>query len=319
VLVAVPLFHVYGMTVAMNYPLLFGSELLLQPRPEMGEALRLIARFRPTQFPGVPAFYQALLAHPRRSRYDLRSIDICISGSAPLPRQLALDFERATGGRLVEGYGLTEASPVTHVNPPRGEQRAGTIGLPLPNTEQRLRDPETGAIVSTPGASGELCVRGPQVMLGYYHADDETADVVRDGWLRTGDIATIDVDGYATIVDRLKDVIIVGGLNVYPREVEEVLHQHPAVAEAAAVGVPDAAHGEVVKAFVVAKPGMKVTDAELIAFVKERIAHYKAPRSVEFRDQLPRSGIQKVLRRELRSPAASPTPPRDTDGVTARA
>ena len=304
VLVAVPLFHVYGMTVAMNYPLLAGAELVLQPRPEMGEALQLIARYRATQFPGVPAFYQAILAHPRRARFDLSSIQICVSGSAPLPRQLAVDFERATGGKLVEGYGLTEASPVTHVNPPRGEQRVGTIGLPLPNTEQRLRDTESGAILTDPDVAGELCVKGPQVMLGYYHAEGETAAVLSDGWLRTGDVATIDADGFATIVDRVKDLIIVGGLKVYPREVEEVLYQHPAVAEAAAVGVPDAVHGEVVKAFVVRKPGTAATDAELIGFVKERIAHYKAPRSVEFRDQLPRSGVQKVLRRELR--AATP-------------
>jgi long-chain acyl-CoA synthetase len=299
-LAAVPLFHVYGMTVAMNYPLISGAEIVLQPRPEMGEALHLIARYRPTQFPGVPAFYQALLAHPHRARYDLRSIQICVSGSAPLPRQLAIDFERATGGKLVEGYGLTEASPVTHVNPPRGEQRAGTIGVLLPNTEHRLRDTETGAVLTAPGAAGELCVKGPQVMLGYYHADDETRTVLADGWLRTGDVATIDPDGYVTIVDRVKDLIIVGGLKVYPREVEEVLYQHPAVAEAAAVGVPDRAHGEVVKAFVVRKPGTTVTDAELIAFVRERIAHYKAPRSVEFREQLPRSAVQKILRRELR-------------------
>lgn len=306
VLVSVPLFHVYGMTVAMNYPLLAGSELVLQPRPEMDEALRLIRRFRPTQFPGVPAFYAALLNLPHRRPRDLTSFAVCVSGSAPLPPTLAAAFDREARGTLIEGYGLTEASPVTHCNPPRGVRRIGTIGLPLPNTEHRLRDPATGTIVSGPGAVGELCVKGPQVMLGYYHAEGETAAVLRDGWLRTGDLASIDADGYVTILDRLKDVINVGGMKVYPREVEEVLLQHRAVADAAAVGVPDATHGEVVKAFVVRRAGATVDEAALIQFVRERIAHYKAPRSIEFRDQLPRSVIQKVLRRDLRMERRDP-------------
>ncbi|MCI4336713.1 MAG: long-chain fatty acid--CoA ligase [Thermoplasmata archaeon] len=302
VLVSVPLFHVYGMTVAMNYPLIDGAELVLQPRPDMAEALKLIARYRPTQFPGVPAFYSGILQQPKLDRYDIRSIQICVSGSAPLPREVADRFERVTGGNLVEGYGLSEASPVTHVNPPLGERRAGTIGLPLPNTEQRLLNIDNGELVVAPGVPGELCVRGPQVMLGYYHAEAETALVLHDGWLRTGDIATLDGDGYATIVDRLKDLVNVGGMKVYPREVEEVLFQHPSVAEAAAIGVPDPAHGEVIKAFVVLHAGKPATEAELIAFVRQRIAHYKAPRSIEFRTSLPRSGVQKVLRRELRHP-----------------
>ena len=305
VLAAVPFFHVYGMTVALNYPLIAGASIVMQTRPDTDEALRLIARYHPTQFPGVPAMYQAINHHPKVGQYDIRSIKVCVSGSAPLPLEVARKFEELTGGNLIEGYGLTEASPVTHSNPIEGERRVGTIGLPFPNTDQRVIDLETGTRTLGANEAGELCVRGPQVMLGYYHQPEETRLVLENGWLRTGDIATIDGDGYASIIDRKKDLINVSGLKVYPREVEEVLFQHPAVAEAAAVGVPEEAHGEVVKAFVVLKAGQTATEAEIIAFVRERIAHYKAPRTVEFRSSLPRSGVQKVLRRELRGP----TPP----------
>jgi long-chain acyl-CoA synthetase len=192
---------------------------------------------------------------------------------------------------------------VTHVNPTEGERRAGSIGIPVRNTDQRVVDPETGTRVLGTDEVGELAVRGPQVMLGYFHNDAETAMVLRDGWFRTGDIARIDADGFAYIVDRKKDTINVGGMKLYPREVEEVLFQHPAVAEAAAIGLPDPERGEVVRAFVVLKPGAQATEAELIAFVRERIAHYKAPRSIEFRASLPRSGVQKVLRRVLKDEA----------------
>lgn len=303
VLAAVPFFHVYGMTVALNYPLIAGASIVMQTRPDTDEALGLISRYHPTQFPGVPAMYQAINHHPKLANFDIRSIKICVSGSAPLPREVARRFEELTGGNLIEGYGLTEASPVTHANPIYGERRAGTIGLPFPNTDQRVVDLETGTTPLGVGEAGELCVRGPQVMLGYYHQPEETALVLKDGWLLTGDIATIDADGYTSIIDRKKDIINVGGLKVYPREVEEILFQHPAIAEAAAVGVADEERGEVVKAFVVLKKDATATEAEVIAFVRERIAHYKAPRTVEFRASLPRSGVQKVLRRELRAPA----------------
>ena len=306
VLAAVPFFHVYGMTVALNYPLIAGATIVMQTRPDTDEALHLIARHRPTQFPGVPSMYQAINHHPNLARYDIRSIKVCVSGSAPLPLEVARRFEELTGGNLIEGYGLTEASPVTHANPIDGERRSGSIGLPFPSTDQRVVDLETGTRILGIGEPGELCVHGPQVMLGYYRQPEETRLVLNDGWLRTGDIATIDADGYVFIIDRKKDLINVGGLKVYPREVEEVLYQHPAVAEAAAVGVPDEARGEVVKAFVVLKPGHSATEAALIEFVRERIAHYKAPRSVEFRSALPRSGVQKVLRRELRGDPAGP-------------
>ena len=310
VLASIPFFHIYGLTVALNYALIEGRTVVLELRPDPSEILGLIQKYRPTEFPGVPALYQALNHHPRLAKYDLRSIRVCISGSAPLPLEVAKRFEEITGGRLIEGYGLTEASPVTHANPIRGERRTGSIGLPFPSTEHRLVDLESGSNEVAPGEPGELCVRGPQVMLGYYRSPEETALVLRDGWLRTGDVAQIDADGYAYIIDRKKDMIDVGGMKVYPREVEEVLYQHAAVAETAVIGVPDATVGEVVKAFVVLKAGQRATEAELIAFVRERIAHYKAPRHVEFRTELPRSGVQKVLRRVLReSPAAPPTSP----------
>ncbi|MCI4369128.1 MAG: long-chain fatty acid--CoA ligase [Thermoplasmata archaeon] len=308
VLAAIPFFHIYAMTVAMNYPLIDGGTLVLETRPEVDEILRLIKKYRPTQFPGVPALYQAIVHHKDVGKYDIRSIKVCVSGAAALPREVQRRFEELTGGYLVEGYGLTEASPVTHANPIGGERRAGTIGLPFPSTYQRVVDLETGTRTLPVGEPGELTVRGPQVMLGYLGRPEESAQVLRDGWLFTGDIATLDADGYATIVDRKKDLIDVGGLKVYPREVEEVLFEHPAVQEAAVVGAADEALGEVVRAFVVLKPGASANAPELIAFVRGHIAHYKAPRTVEFVGELPKSGVQKVLRRVLRDAAAVPAP-----------
>lgn len=309
VLAAIPFFHVYGMTVALNYPLAHGATIVLENRPDPDETLRLIGKYRPTELPGVPALYAALSQHPKVGKYDIRSIKVCVSGSAPLPAEVAKRFEQLTGGNLIEGYGLTEASPVTHANPIDGERRAGSIGLPLPLTDQRVFDLEDRSKVLGPGEVGELAVRGPQVMLGYANAPAETGAVLRGEWLLTGDIARIDSDGYAFIVDRKKDLIDVGGFKVYPREVDEVLYQHPAVAEAAVIGVPDERLGEVVKAFVVLRAGQTTTESELIAFVRERIAHYKAPRTVEFRTELPKSAVQKVLRRMLREAPATPTGP----------
>ena len=303
VLASIPYFHVYGMTVAMTYPLFAGATIVLETRPDVDEILKLINKHHPTQFPGVPSLYNAINHHPKRDKYDLRSIRICLSGSAPLPLEVAKQFEAETGGSVVEGYGLSETSPVTHANPIKGERRPGSVGLPLPDTDERVVDLETGTKILPPMETGELCIRGPQVMLGYYHQPTETAAVLKDGWFRTGDIAYLDADGYCFIVDRKKDMIDVGGFKVYPREVEEVLFQHPAVADAAVVGVPDASLGEVVQAFVVKKPGATVTADELVQFVRERLAHYKAPRAIEFRTALPRSGVQKVLRRELRAQA----------------
>jgi long-chain acyl-CoA synthetase len=305
VVAAIPFFHIYGLTVALLMGLADGATIVIQTRPEIRELLGLIDRYQPTQFPGVPALYNAFNQQPDIAQHRIHSIRYCLSGSAPLPLEVARRFEELTGGSVIEGYGLSETSPVTHVNPVHGERRPGSIGIPIPDTDQRVVDLETGSRVLGTNEVGELEVRGPQVMLGYFGQAEETAAVLKDGWFRTGDIARIDADGYAYIVDRKKDMVSVGGLKVYPREVEEVLFQHPAVQDAAAIGVPDAEHGEVIKAFVVRKPGTQVTADELIEFVRGRIAHYKAPRTVEFRDSLPRSAIQKVLRRVLREPEST--------------
>jgi long-chain acyl-CoA synthetase len=303
VLAAIPFFHVYGMTVALNYPLQAGATIVLETRPDPTEMLKLIDRHRPTELPGVPALYAALCNHPKLARHDIRSIKVCVSGSAPLPQEVARRFESLSGGYLIEGYGLTEASPVTHANPIQGERRAGSIGLPLPETDQRIVDPEDAERELPVGEIGELAVRGPQVMLGYLGQPAETALVLRDAWLLTGDLARVDLDGYAYIVDRKKDLIDVGGFKVYPREVEEELFRHPAVADVAVTGCSDATLGEVVVAFVVLKAGATATQEGLIDFVRERIAHYKAPRRVYFRTTLPRTPVQKVLRRVLRAEA----------------
>ncbi|MGA9840239.1 MAG: long-chain fatty acid--CoA ligase [Thermoplasmata archaeon] len=308
ILASIPFFHVYGLTVALLMGLADGASIVLQTRPEIREILKLMDRYHPTQFPGVPALYAAFNHQPDIAKHRIHSIRYCLSGSAPLPLEVARQFEALTGGDLVEGYGLSETSPATHVNPLHGERRAGSVGLPLPETDERVVDLETGTRVLGTDEVGELCIRGPQVMLGYYGHPEETAAVLQNGWFRTGDVARIDSAGYAYIVDRIKDTINVGGMKVYPREVEEVLFQHPAVQDAAAVGVADPGHGEVVKAFVVRKPGATLTADELIAFVRDRIAHYKAPRTVEFRDALPRGGTQKVLRRVLRDEAATSSP-----------
>ncbi len=306
VLASIPLFHIYGLTVALLTALCDGSAVVLQTLPEVPELLKLIDRYHPTQFPGVPALYQALLRNPKTPQYRLDSIRFCLSGSAPLPVEVQRQFEAMTGATVIEGYGLSETSPATHANPTQGERRPGSIGVPLPDTYQRIIDLNDGTTVLGLEEVGELSVRGPQVMLGYYRQPEETERVLKDGWFLTGDVARVDADGFAYLVDRKKDMINVGGFKVWPREVDEVLFQHPGVADVAVIGIPDPDSGEVVKAFVVRKPGSSVTEGELITFVRARLAHYKAPRSIEFRDALPRSGVQKVLRRVLRE---SPTAP----------
>ena len=302
ILATIPLFHIYGLTVALLTALCDGSSVVLQSTPEVEELLGLIQRYRPTQFPGVPALYLALLRNPHIARHDLRSIRFCLSGSAPLPVEVQKQFEAVTGATMIEGYGLSETSPVTHANPTQGERRPGSVGIPLSDTFERVVDLADPSRVLGVDEVGELAVKGPQVMAGYYHQPHETALVLNDGWFLTGDVARVDSDGFAYIVDRKKDMINVGGFKVWPREVEEVLFRHPSVQDAAVVGVPDAETGEGVRAFVVRKPGAPVTAEELIAFVRENLAHFKAPRTIEFRDQLPRSGVQKVLRRVLREP-----------------
>ena len=327
VMAALPFFHVYGLTTVLNFCILQGMTMVLVPRFEVEQVLKLISRYRPALFPGVPTMYVALLHHPRVTRYRLDSIEACISGAAPLPLHVQEAFESLTGGRIIEGYGLTEASPVTHANPVWGERRPGSIGLPWPDTWARIVDPTTGAPVPV-GEVGELLVKGPQVMKGYWRRPEETAAALRDGWLWTGDLARMDPDGYFYIVDRKKDIIIAGGFNIYPREVEEVLYEHPAVQEAAVVGTPDPYRGETVKAFVVLRPGQTVSAEELEAFCRQRLAAYKVPRLYEFRSELPKSLVGKVLRRLLReeqadspshggvaTPQAKPPGPAATGGV----
>ena len=300
ILGAIPLFHVYGLTTVLLLGVVTGARLILYPNPrEIGHILKLIDKEKPSLFPGVPTMYIAILRHPKAGRYDLRSIRACVSGAAPLPNEVRHEFERITGGRIVEGYGLTEASPVTHANPLSGTVKEG-IGIPFPDTDAKIVDVDDPSRDVARGESGELAIRGPQVMKGYWKRPEDTALVLRDGWLLTGDIARMDEDGYFFIVDRKKDMILCSGYNVYPREVEEVLFMHPAVAEAAAIGVPDPYRGETVKAFVVLKAGAAATEADVIAFCKERLAPFKVPKAVEFADDLPKSMIGKVLRRELR-------------------
>ncbi|GGA41444.1 long-chain-fatty-acid--CoA ligase [Kroppenstedtia guangzhouensis] len=298
VLGLVPFFHVYGMTVVMNFSIYMAATMVLVPRFHVKDALKVIHKERPSFFPGAPTMYVGLINHPEIAKYDLSSIKACISGSAPLPLAVQERFEKLTGGRLVEGYGLTECSPVTHANPIWDKRKNGSIGLPWPDTECRVVDPETGEELEA-GVAGVLQVKGPQVMKGYWNRKEETENVLRDGWLNTGDIAMMDEDGYFYIMDRQKDMIIAGGFNIYPREVEEVLYDHPAVQEAAVIGVPDPYRGETVKAFIVLRPDEKVTEQDLDTYCRSKLASYKVPRLYEFRDRLPKTTVGKVLRREL--------------------
>ncbi len=299
-IVALPLYHSYAMTVCMNNAVLQRMPMILIPDPRnLEHLLKSIDRHQPTYFPGVPTLYTAIINYPEVSKYNLRSIKACLSGAAPLPVEVQTKFQQMTGARLIEGYGLSEATPVTHDNPLFGENRIGTIGVPFPDTDAKIVDVETGEKELPPGEPGELIVKGPQVMKGYWNRPEETRYALRNGWLYTGDIAVMDADGYFRIVDRKKDMIIAGGYNIYPRDVEEVLYQHPQILEAAVAGVPDAYRGETVKAYVVLKPGQTATADDIIAFCRERLAAYKVPKLVEFRDTLPKTMIGKVLRRQL--------------------
>jgi long-chain acyl-CoA synthetase len=306
ILCPLPLFHIYGLTVDMNYAMLTGGTLLLLPRFDPHDVLKAAAKYRPRLFPGAPIMYETLAHHPDVGRFDLSSIEACISGAAPLPAGVQRDFEAITGGKVCEGYGLTEASPVTHCNPIESGRRNGTIGLPFPSTDARVVDPKTGRVMPT-GEVGELEVSGPQVMAGYWQRPQETADVLHDGWLRTGDMAKQDGDGYFTISDRIKDLIIVGGINVYPREVEEVLLSHPAVADAAVIGMAHEHYGEVPCAFVVLAEGASATEEDLFAYCRKNLARYKVPLAIRFRPHLPKTMIGKVLRKDLRAEKLYPS------------
>jgi len=302
---ALPLFHIFAQTCVMICSIAAGGTVVILPRFERDAALRAIKRYRPAFFHGVPTMFLALSEAPNARRYGLHSLRMCLSGGAPLPGEVAQRFEAVTGARLVEGYGLTESSPVTHVNPTDGTARRGSIGQVVLGTQARIVDVETGTREMPIGEAGEIVIRGPQVMKGYWRKPEETARVLRRGWLHTGDIARCDADGFFYIVDRKKDLIIAGGFNIYPRDVEEVLFEHPQIKEAVVVGVPDRYRGETVKAFVVVKDGEQADPEEITAFCRERLASYKVPRLIEFRDSLPKSGVGKYLRRELRAEAAA--------------
>ena len=297
-LCVIPLLHIYALSVCMNTSILGGSAVIPVPKFDADLILKLINDEKPTLYPGTPTMYVALINHPKLKEHDVSSIRACVSGSAPLPVEVALRFGELTGGKLVEGYGLSEASPVTHINP-FPSARVGSIGTPVSNTQAKIVDIELGDKELPVGEVGELAVKGPQVMLGYWQRENETRAVLRDGWLYTGDLARMDEDGYFYVVDRKKDMIITGGYNVYPREIEEALYAHPAVREAICAGVPDSYWGEKVKAYVVLREEQQVTEEELLSFLKKELASYKVPKQIEIRDNLPKTAVGKVLRRFL--------------------
>ncbi len=298
---ALPFFHVFGLTTAMNFAISMGWEDILVPKPQPEPLLETIGKYKPTFAPLVPTMYIGILNHPKIDSTPMTSIKGCFSGSAPLPVEVIRDFENRTGAVIVEGYGLTESSPVTHINPfAGGKRKVGSIGLPIPDTECRIVDLTDSQTELPGGESGELMIKGPQVMKGYWNNADDTAETLTDGWLHTGDIALMDEEGYYYIVDRKKDMIISGGFNVYPRDIEEVFFEHPKVQEATAIGIPHPSRGESAKVFVVLKEGQTSTAEELLSFCQEKLAKFKWPTEVEFRDELPKTNVGKVLKKELR-------------------
>lgn len=299
---ALPFFHVFGLSTSMNLAVYLGWENVLVPKPQPQPLLEIITKCKPTFAPLVPTMYIGMLNHPDLAESDLTSIKGCFSGSAPLPLEVISEFQERTGAIIVEGYGLTETAPVTHVNPFNGKRKPGSIGLPVSDVECRIVDMENGDTDLAVGESGELLIRGPQVMQGYLHRPDETKKTLTaDGWLHTGDVARMDEDGYFYIVDRMKDMVLSGGYNVYPREIEEVLYQHPDVVEASCVGIPHETRGESVKAFLVVKPGRRLTLEDVLAFCEGKLARYKFPVEIEVRDALPKSTVGKILKKDLKT------------------
>lgn len=296
-----PFFHIYGLTVCVNFGTLIGATLVPMAKFVPLDVLKTIHKKRPTIFPCAPSIFIALLQQKNLEKYDLSSVRYCVSGSAPMPVPVMEKFNSlSSGANIVEGFGLTEASPITHLNPLRGNSKNGSIGLPFPDTDAAIVDMEVGSVPLPAGKIGELVIRGPQVMQGYWNRPDETASVLRNGWLYTGDIAYMDEEGYFFIVDRKKDLIITGGYNVYPREIDEVLHEHPAIKEAVSVGIKHPTRGEIIKAYIVLKEGETLSKTDVLAFCREKLANYKVPKQVEFRDDLPKSIVGKVLRRVIR-------------------
>ncbi len=299
VLGALPLFHVFALTTVLTYSIRTGAEMILLPRFELQQLLKTIARTKPSYFPAVPTIYAAITTAAETQTIDLSSIHACISGGAPLPAEVRIAFEAATGAKLCEGYGLSEASPIITCNPIDGLNKPGSAGLPFPGTAIEIRDREDPTRLLPVGENGEICARGPQITQGYWHKPAATAELFADGALRTGDVGHLDTDGYLFIVDRIKDLILAGGYNVYPRVIEEALYEHPAVLEAVVIGVPDPYRGQAPKAFVVLAEGASATPLELRDFLRDKISKIELPREVEIRDTLPKTLIGKLSKKEL--------------------
>lgn len=298
---ALPFFHVFGLTTSMNFAVYMGWGNVLVPKPQPQPLLEAIRKFKPSFAPLVPAMFVGILNHPDIKKTDMTCLKGCFSGSAPLPVEVIREFEEMTGAVIVEGYGLTESSPATHINPFEGRRKVGSIGIPLSDTYCKLVDVNEAEKEVPIGERGEIAIRGPQVMQGYRNMPEETALTIKDGWLHTGDIATMDEEGYFYIVDRKKDMIICGGCNVYPRDIDEVFYEHPKVKEACAIGIPHPTRGEAVKCCVVLKEGETATAEEMIEFCKGKLAVYKLPTEVEFRAELPKTNVGKILRKALRA------------------
>jgi len=299
---ALPFFHVFGLSTAMNFAIYMGWGNILVPKPQPEQLLEAIGKFKPTFAPLVPTMYIGMLNDPKIKDTDMTSIKGCFSGSAPLPVEVIRDFEQKTGSVIVEGYGLTESTPVVHINPfSGGKRKVGSIGLPISDTMARIVSLDDGQTDMPVGETGEIIIKGPQVMKGYWQMPEETADTLKDGWLYTGDIAKMDDEGYFFIVDRKKDMIISGGLNVYPRDIEEVFYEHPKVMEATAIGVPHASRGEQVKVFVVLCEGETATEEELLEYCKDKLATFKLPTMIEFREELPKTNVGKILKKDLKA------------------
>jgi long-chain acyl-CoA synthetase len=302
VLGALPFFHVFAMTVVMNFGIAKAAEIIIMPRFVLIDALKLINKLKPTIMPGVPTLFNAVMNSPELKKYDLSSLKFCLSGGAPLPLEVRNGFEKLTGCSLVEGYGLSEASPVVTCNPIDAPARPKSIGLPLPATSISLRDVADCSKESPEGERGEVCIKGPQVMKGYWKRPTETtAQFTPDGYLRTGDVAEMDADGYFYVVDRIKDLIICSGFNVYPRHIEEAIYQHPAVEEVTVIGIDNAYRGEAPKAFIKLKAGMSATADDIRSLLESKLAKYELPEEIEFRDALPKTMIGKLSKKELKA------------------
>lgn len=306
-LAALPFFHVFAMTVAMLSGLRYGGGMILLPRFDLKDCLRAIDQKKPTFFPAVPTIFTAINTFPNVDKYDLSSIKLCISGGAPLPVEVKKEFEQLTGCVVVEGYGLSETSPVATTNPTEGVNKAGSVGIPMPGTEIEIRGVDDPSAVKAIGERGEVCIRGPQVMKGYWDNPEETEKVLSDGLFRSGDVGYMDEDGYVFLVDRLKDIIIAGGYKIYPRHIEEAIYEHPAVAEVTVIGVDDKYRGQAPKAFVRLKEDESLSEAELQAFLKDKLSAIERPDFIEFRDELPKTLIGKLSKKELKEEAGEST------------